>query len=148
MFAVMIDELNKIDEDIDGVLRLGIAMERGINTLLAWRRELVPEEHFYINCLLTDGKYAAACRFSTDDSQKAASLYFYAGKRYCCLDRQHEFVDCQEGHSSVLISSEILTDDVEWTTVPEGQIVMIDEDQSIEIRPLNLEPDPSASEEV
>ncbi len=47
-------------------------------------------------------------------------------------------VDCNKEDASVLVSSEPLTDDIGWTSVPSGHLVMIDENRNMEIRQLKL----------
>lgn len=138
MFAVIIDELKGLSDQNNDVIRMGMAIERGIDKLLDWRRSIVPDQHFYINCLITDGRVAAACRFTTEDSEKAASLYFHLGKRYKCENSKSIMVDCKKENESVLISSEPLTDDIGWTSVPSGHLVMIGENQNMEMRQLEL----------
>lgn len=138
MFAVIIDELKGIHDESNDVLRMGMAIERGIDKLLDWRRSIVPDQHYYINCLITDGRVAAACRFTTDDSENAATLYFHLGKRYHCENSKSVMVDCSEEDASVLISSEPLTDDVGWKSVPSGHLVLIDDNQKMEMRQLEL----------
>lgn len=138
MFAVMIDELKGLSDENNDVLRMGMAIERGIDKLLDWRRNIVPDQHFYINCLITDGLVASACRFTTEDSENASSLYFHLGKRYHCENFKSVMVDCNKEDASVLVSSEPLTDDIGWTSVPSGHLVMIDENQNMEMRQLEL----------
>ncbi|MFZ1700951.1 MAG: class II glutamine amidotransferase [Pyrinomonadaceae bacterium] len=138
MFAVIIDEFKGIRDESNDVLRMGMAIERGIDKLLDWRRSIVPKEHFYINCLITNGQVSAACRFTTNDSENAATLYSHLGKRYHCENSKSVMVNCKKEDASVLISSEPLTDDPSWQSVTSGHLVMIDENQKMEMRQLEL----------
>jgi predicted glutamine amidotransferase len=138
MFAVIIDEFNGLSDEKNAVLRMGMAIERGIDKLLGWRQSIVPDQHFYINCLITDGRVAAACRFTTDNSENASSLYIHLGKRYHCVNSKSVMVDCDKEDASVLVSSEPLTDDTGWQSVPSGHLVLIDENQKMEMRQLEL----------
>lgn len=146
MFAVMRDEFIRLAEAKDDARRIGLTVERGIERLLYWRHTVVPDREFHINCLMTDGRVAAACRFTTSATQPAASLHFHLDKKYCCSECKTELQKCSREEASVLISSERLTDDDTWGDIPPGHILLVDGKQEMEMRPLELDPDGVASE--
>ena len=94
------------------------------------------EETTNLNMIITDGRAAASSRFTTSDPSTAESLYTHSGKRYAFRNgRPCHLAEGQE-NCSVLISSEPLSDDEGWTSVPPNHIVTVHENRCVETRPV------------
>jgi glutamine amidotransferase len=84
-------------------------------------------EHSYMNMVLTDGHIAVAVRFTTDDPSNADSLYLNMGRKYVCEDGVCYMHDPGEHEKAVIISSEPLSEDPGWESVPVNTMVVVKE---------------------
>lgn len=136
-FALLVDEL--VTHDVVGppVMRLAAAFEGALGRFLDLARAAAVDEPVYLNCVFSDGHAAVACRFTTDKPDNAESLYAHVGHRYVVEERTPHMVECERVNSSVIISSEPLSDDPGWNPVPVGTLVLVAEDLSIETRPVS-----------
>lgn len=91
-------------------------------------------EPIYLNCVVTDGEAAVACRFTTDLPGAADTLYVHLGKRYVCEAGAARMVPCPNGNTSVMVSSEPLTADEGWKPVDVGEMLLIGPDQEVRHR--------------
>lgn len=90
------------------------------------------------NLVLTNGKAMIATRYSTNPKVETRSLHIATtAKCYTSEDGFLKFETEKENERSILISSEVLTENREhWTQVPENHCIMVEEDLGIEIKPL------------
>lgn len=148
LFAVFLDEVRETGletaADRGGVLAR--ALERAIHRVVAIVNEAkahLPrppgvaegEDHCYINCAVSDGVCAVACRFTTD-TDEPSSLYVHTGRRYVCEGGLCRMVAPEKGHGAVIVASEPLSDDPGWHKVPRNSLVIIREDHEAEVRPV------------
>jgi glutamine amidotransferase len=137
-FALIADSIERRASGESDTARLGTAFEQALGKALAWRSSFAPDQHFYLNCVLADERTAVACRFTTDAPEKADSLYTHFGKEYHCAAGDARLRQCRTGLASVLVASEPLTDDPDWNAVPVGQLVSIEADQTVHMRPIRV----------
>ena len=122
-FAVLLDELaaEGNDGDVEAIAR---AFQRGLERV----RELValhaPEEHLYINAVLTNGHEAVAVRYTTDDPDEGSSLHINQGQRYICEEGVCRMIDTVHS-GSVIVSSEPLSEDPGWTAFKPNSMVLL-----------------------
>ncbi|MDN3641684.1 class II glutamine amidotransferase [Lutimonas halocynthiae] len=91
------------------------------------------------NLVLTNGKALIATRYSTQPEVETRSLHI-ASNAECCVSEDGDltFKPMTNNENSVLISSEVLNDNKEfWQEVPENHCIMVKEDMSVEIKPIN-----------
>lgn len=136
LLARISDEWVGLPQDGDPAERLARALEAALREVLRLWRSAGSPDHLYVNCALTDGEAAVACRFTTDAPEYADTLYLHQGMRYACVDGASVLAPCPEGRTSVLVSSEPLTPGEEWHAIPVGQVVLVGVDQEIRRRPL------------
>lgn len=136
-FAVLQDELG-VGRGRAAGDKMEPALEGAIGRILELRARHAPEEHCYLNMVVTDGHSAVACRFTTDDPDNADSLYVNHGRRYVCEDNVCRMVDPEEGGAAVLISSESLSEDPGWTPVPVNSLVVIGPTLSLTSRAMRV----------
>ena len=90
------------------------------------------------NLVLTNGKSMIATRYSTIPTEETRSLHITSNTE--CYVSEEGYLVCkplQNNESSVLISSEVLTEDKKhWKEIPENHCIMVEEDMSVQIRPL------------
>ncbi len=135
LFALMLERLRGREQDSDCDV-LADALEWTVQRLQALMAEHAPGGHAYLNFVLSDGRHAAACRFSTDRDY-IDSLYVSVGGRYRCVDGGCGMGD---GERAALISSEPLYRDSRWQPLGRNQLVALAPDLSLSSRPLSSPP--------
>lgn len=125
-FALLCDEVDRAGGPASSAHLAG-ALRRAIATVLDLSRRHAPGEHIYLNAVLTDGASAVACRFTTDDPANADSLYTNRGRRYVCEGGVCRMLDPGEANgSAIMVSSEPLSGDSGWETVPVNHLVRVE----------------------
>ena len=123
-FALLCDQLQRAGDGVDSG-SMAEAFRRSIATILELTRAHAPGEHIYLNAVL--GQAPVACRFTTDDPANADSLYTNRGRRYVCDGGVCRMLDPGEQNgSAVMVSSEPLSGDTGWETVPVNHLVRIE----------------------
>lgn len=138
LLALISDAWRGIERAIRPEERLARGLESALGRVLELWRVTPGAEPLYVNCAVTDGEVAVACRFTTDSPDNADSLYFHEGMRYTCVEGASALVPCPDGRTSVLVSSEPLTPGDHWDPVPVGGMVLVGRDQEVRVRPLGL----------
>ncbi|MCH5377824.1 MAG: class II glutamine amidotransferase [Planctomycetes bacterium] len=118
--------------------KMATSLEKSIGKILAVLAEKGVNAPSYINAVLSDGREAVACRYTNADDQQAPSLHLHTGRLYTCRSGKPELVEAHEDEHSVIISSEPLTGDASWQTLPNNSIVTIDSTRSVSIRPIEV----------
>ncbi len=136
-FALVVDEMGNRDVVTPPAARLTAAIEGALGRFLDLARAEGVDEPVYMNCVVSDGRAAVACRFTTDRPDNADSLYTHVGHRYVVEARKPRMESCEPVNRSVIVSSEPLSDDPGWEPVPAGSLVVVGEDLSIEARPVS-----------
>ncbi len=136
-FALLIDFLNELS-DLN-CKTLAECLEKTIQKIIVLTNEFAKDKFNYLNMVLTDGNSAVACRFTTDKKQNADSLYLNYGRKYVCEGNVCRMLEPEGGMNAVLVSSEPLSTDKGWETVPVNHIVLIAKDLSVQIRKMNIE---------
>lgn len=135
LFALVMEHLRGHEQDSTCDL-LAEALARGIRRLLELIREHAPASHAYLNLVLSDGRNAAACRYSTDPDY-SNSLYLSCGSRYRCTGGRCYMADPEGAGQAVLISSEPLNEGPRWQEVPPNRFVTVSETLSVTSRPMS-----------
>lgn len=87
-----------------------------------------------LNIALSNGFCSVACRFTTSPSRPPMSLYMHTGRRYVCEGGVCRMIDPEKEHGAVIVSSERLSDDPGWLTVPANHMVLVNEDLTCVVR--------------
>lgn len=125
-FALLCDELAAAGAAPDS-RAMADALRRAIARVMALVAAHAPGEHTYLNAVLTDGRSAVACRYTTDAPEHADSLYTNRGRRYVCEGGVCRMLDPGEANgSAIMISSEPLSGDTGWETVPVNHLVRVE----------------------
>ncbi|NJL28480.1 MAG: class II glutamine amidotransferase [Thermoanaerobaculia bacterium] len=137
-FALLCDRVAAERSEVTAEALAG-AFDATIRWVVALAREHAPEEHTYLNAVVTDGECAVACRFTTDVPENADSLYVNHGRRYTCEDGLCRMLDPDDGLGAVVISSERLSEDHGWHEVPVNHLVLIAPNRTVSFRRLAIE---------
>jgi predicted glutamine amidotransferase len=135
LFAIFLDRVNSLTNDSPSD-RLATALAQTIEYGVKLARAAGTEaNNTFLNIAVSDGRSAAASRFSTAPADETLSLYVHRGTRYICKDGICRMVSPDKGRGAVLISSERLSDDPGWEFVPNNHIVAVDHDHVVTTRP-------------
>ena len=116
-FAVYIDQLLKYqNHDIDSMSE---SLRAAIHQVVECVRLYGDDEPCYLNVAISDGDSVVVSRFTNDPVHVPESLYYYIGSIYEAVEKD----GCDI--SSVLVSSEQLSNDPGWQEVPANHIIKI-----------------------
>lgn len=135
MFAIAMEHLRGREDESSCEL-LAEALHATVKRVLELLDEHAPGSHAYLNLVLTDGRHAAACRFSTDDSY-IDSLYINQGSRYICDGDVCHMLEPDDSARAVLISSEPLNEGPRWKAIPPNHVALVSADRSVSVRELS-----------
>jgi glutamine amidotransferase len=116
--------------------QLGEALDRGIREIRALIEAHAPGTHCYLNVVLSDGKHAAACRYSSDPNY-IDSLYLNTGSAYVCAGDRCWMEPGAGPARAILVSSEPLNEGPHWQPVPRNHMALVDHDLSVTLRPVS-----------
>ncbi len=135
VFAVLTDIL-EADGGSDMLERLSRATVGAIDRVEELRAGVGSEEMSFLNLAVTDGECAVACRYVSDGSEAAQSLYVVTGDLK--VERGEALVVPEkEGEPAAIVASEPLGDRDRWRPVPPNHLVLIDSDRSVDVHPIH-----------
>jgi predicted glutamine amidotransferase len=124
LFGLIVSKLAQTQDETSD--HLASALMEGVREAIALSGTHRPGEHSYLNLVLSNGRSAVACRYTTDLPDGADSLYLNWGKRYVCEDGVCRMLDADEASGSVIVASEPLSEEPGWHAVPTNHLVLID----------------------
>ena len=134
VFAMLLDELAfdvhpRLDVLVEAVRRT----IRKVAEIVQARTEAEPA---YLNLAVTDGHNVVVSRYVSHGRSDAASLHYSAGNRYECHDGICQMSASTPGEHAVIVSSEPLSADGRWQTVPTNHLVVVDPGRSVQVTPI------------
>ncbi len=142
LFAYFLDRWQESSAQLPPAERLSEALGRTIGDLVDFCRPQRAgeddEEESYLNMAVCDGRHAAVSRFTTHAPEFAESLHLHTGKVYHCEDGVCRLSRTQEASHAVLVSSEPLSADSSWQTVPANHLVVVDGQGRADVRPISM----------
>ena len=134
-FALLGDELDRLGGPREPVA-MAAAFRRSVGRVLELRERHAPGEHLYLNAVLSDGRAAVACRFTTDEPAHADSLYRHCGRRYVCEGGVCRMVHTRGRGDAAIVSSEPLSEDGGWEAVPVNHFVLLEGSEVTAVEPV------------
>ncbi len=126
LFAVFVDELLESGDPDGGAEVLAEHLARAISRVLALVAASGDGAPSFLNVAVSDGSHAAVTRFTDHPSEAPESLYVHDGELYEPAGRRFRQKRAEDQGRAVLVSSERLTDDARWRTVPANSMVVLD----------------------
>ena len=123
-FAVFIDEMSRGGHGGEPAERMAAALDRTIERVVDIVAEHGGVEPSYLNCAVSDGDHAVVSRFTNDDQHPPETLYWFTGDLY----PRAEFEETWEpgaDQRAVIISSERLTADPGWESIPPNHMIVL-----------------------
>ena len=133
LFALILDQLRKqtnTESNAESTDAMANAMQDAVDIVNNLAQEHAPGHHCYLNMVLTNGQEAVVCRYTSDQDDKASSLYINQGKRYVCEDGVCSMLGDSKDNA-VIISSEPLSADNSWQQVPVGHMLLINKNLAV-----------------
>jgi len=94
------------------------------------------KEEAYMNMAFTNGEFIVASRYVTDPKKEALTLYHSEGSRFVVEDGITRLEAPQDDDSAVLVVSEKLSDDKDWTMIPANHFVIVEQSLNVRVRPI------------
>jgi len=113
------------------------AFEHTFTFLKKIMKEAGIKEPAYLNMLITNGKFLVGTRYVSDPVEEALTLYHSEGGRYVVEDGITRLEAPEDDDHAVLIVSEKLTDDKDWTMIPQNHFVIVEQSLNVRIRPIH-----------
>ncbi|HSR66856.1 MAG TPA: class II glutamine amidotransferase [Acidobacteriota bacterium] len=138
LMALFIDAFRARQDDGTYQLeKMKAALLEVIETSEELRKEAgVENERSTLNLALTDGNLAVVTRWVSSQGGEPNTLYVHEGTHYVCENGVCRMIDDQQGHGTVIITSEPLGEDCGWEKVPRNHIVTVDQDRRPQVLPI------------
>ena len=135
IFALLLHNLFKNHKTIspEGVAE---SFEVTFRTLKKLMADYNIQEPAYLNMVFTNGLFIVATRYVTDPKEEPLTLYHSEGSRYVVEDGNTRLEAPQDNDNAVLVVSEKLTDDKDWTMIPANHLVIVEPSLNVRIRPI------------
>ncbi len=112
------------------------AFEKTFRTIKQLMTKYGISEPAYLNMVLTNGDFMVATRYVSDSTQVPLTLYHSEGSRYVVEDGITRLEAPMDDDHAVLIVSEKLSDDKDWTIIPPNHFVIVEDSLNVRIRPI------------
>jgi predicted glutamine amidotransferase len=135
VFGLFVERYQDAEEE-DPAERMALALATTILEVEDMRESAGIEDDSELNLAVSDGRNAVVSRYKSDVPRRAPSLYYHTGRRYECEGGLGVMVDPDGGRGAAIVSSERLSEDPGWDRVPTGHIVVVREDTTVDVRPI------------
>ena len=112
------------------------AFERMFNHLYRLMNQNNINEPAYLNMVVTNGLFIVGTRFITDAKETPLTLYHSKVAQYAVENGIGQMRPAEMGDRSILVVSEKLSDDKDWTMVPPNHFVVVDSELNVTTRPI------------
>ncbi len=135
LFAYLLNHLFKNHKTVtpEAVVDSFEQMFRDVKKLMA---KYGIKEEAYMNMAFTNGEFVVASRYVSDPKQEALTLYHSEGSRFVVEDGITRLVAPEDDDGAVLVVSEKLSDDKDWTMIPPNHFVIVEQNLNVRVRPI------------
>ena len=133
-FAVFIDEVLREKPGPDAAARMADALGRAIARVTETVAQHGGGAPSYLNVAIADGDHAVVSRYANDPEHPPESLYYFVGDLYPRAEIDDTKETGAEGRASI-VSSERLTPDPGWESIPANSMAILRRNQRPELRP-------------
>jgi glutamine amidotransferase len=135
IFAYLLNELLKNHKSVSPEAVVD-AFENTFKALKKMMAENGITEEAYLNMVVTDGHFIVGARYVTDPKQEPLTLYHSEGSRFVVEDGVTRLMAPEDDDHAVLVVSEKLSDDKDWTLVPANHFIIVENSLNVRIRPI------------
>ncbi|MBS1680146.1 MAG: class II glutamine amidotransferase [Bacteroidetes bacterium] len=136
IFAYMLNELFMNHKSVSPEAVVD-AFERTFRELKLLMSQHGINQEAYLNMVFTNGLFLVGTRYCTDPKQEPLTLYHSEGSRYVVEDGITRMEAPEDNDHAVLVVSEKLTDDPNWTMIPPNHFVIVEQTLNVRIRPIH-----------
>ncbi len=112
------------------------AFEHTFSSLKAMMAEAGITEPAYLNMVVTNGLFVVGTRYVTHPGEEPLTLYHSEGSRFVVEDGVTHMMAPEDDDHAVLVVSEKLSDDKDWTLIPANHFVIVENSLNVRIRPI------------
>lgn len=95
------------------------------------------KEPAYLNMIITNGLFFVGTRYCSDPKEEPLTLYHSEGSRYVVENGVTRMFAPEDDDQAVLVVSEKLTDDANWTMIPKNHLVIVEQTLNVRIKPIH-----------
>ncbi|MGC4023513.1 MAG: class II glutamine amidotransferase [Cyclobacteriaceae bacterium] len=136
IFAYMLNELFKNHRSVSPEAVVD-SFERTFRELKLLMSQHGITQEAYLNMVFTNGLFLVGTRYCTDPKEEPLTLYHSEGSRYVVEDGVTRMEAPEDDDQAVLVVSEKLTDDPNWTMIPPNHFVIVEQTLNVRIRPIH-----------
>ena len=137
IFALLLNNLLK-DHKLVSPEAVQDAFEKTFATLNHLMKQHNITEPAYLNMVVTNGLWVVATRYCSDPKEEPLTLYHSEGSRFVVEDGNTRLEASRDNDNAVLVVSEKLTDDSNWTMIPANHFVMVEQSLNVRGRPIRV----------
>ena len=135
IFAYLLNDLFKNHKTLSPEAVVD-AFEHTFSALKKMMQENEIKEPAYLNMVVTNGLFVVGTRYVTDPKEEPLTLYHSEGSRYVVEDGVTHLMAPEDDDSAVLVVSEKLSEDKDWTLIPANHFVIVENSLNVRIRPI------------
>ena len=135
IFAYLINTLITQHKTV-GIDEVVSSFETTFSFLKKLMKETGITEAGYLNMVFTNGLFIVATRYCTDPEWDPLTLYHSEGSRFVVEDGNTRLEAPEDDDQAVLIVSEKLTDDANWTMIPNNHFVIVEQSLNVRVKPI------------
>jgi glutamine amidotransferase len=135
IFALLLNTLFKDHQSISPEA-VADSFEKTFRTLKKLMADNDIKEPAYLNMVFTNGLFLVATRYVSDPKEEPLTMYHSEGGRYVVENGDTRLEAAQDDDNAVLVVSEKLTDDKDWTMLPPNHLVIVEQSLNVRVRPI------------
>ena len=135
IFALLLNNLFKNSSSVNPEA-VADAFEKTFQMLKALMKKYGIIEPAYLNMVVTNGLFIVATRYVSDPKEEPLTMYHSEGGRYVVEDGNTRLEAPMDDDNAVLVVSEKLTDDKDWTMIPPNHLVIVEQSLNVRVRPI------------
>jgi glutamine amidotransferase len=135
IFALLLNNLFKDHQSVSPEA-VADSFEKTFRTLKKLMSDYGITEPAYLNMVFTNGLFLVATRYVTDPKEEPLTMYHSEGGRYVVENGDTRMEAPQDDDNAVLVVSEKLTDDKDWTMLPANHLVIVEQSLNVRVRPI------------
>ncbi|HRG80790.1 MAG TPA: class II glutamine amidotransferase [Cyclobacteriaceae bacterium] len=97
------------------------------------------QEPAYLNMVVTNGQFVVGTRYVTDAKEEPLTLYHSEGSRFVVEDGITRLIAPEDDDQAVLVVSEKLSDEKDWTMIPANHFVIVEKSLNVRVRPIKVD---------
>ncbi len=135
IFALLLHYLSKETSSIspDAVIH---AFEKTFDHLNKLMKQYGIHEPAYLNMVVTNGLFVVGSRYVSDSKENPLTLYHSEATHYA-VENGVSQMSPAGGDKAILVVSEKLSDEKDWTLVPPNHFVIVDQGLNVATRPIH-----------